>query len=230
MNSSLPVVVMWWAVNQGYHSRLWIPSLLVGESRGEPELLKMLLSERRVGEAEKGWLTEMQDQGSQGGRRDSLLKKDFYIFQEHPMEKLTETETTWLSLGRYRGTQHLPGSSLLVHSWHEGKGIHHRLIKFNNFLGQFQIPCISAQQDNYLYSCDREGEGKTLNRRTGTDEMQQPFSSVLLCTPLPLLSVSVAFCDPEYTVITMKALINLRTVSPPPPPPNTHTHTHLQHH
>lgn len=26
--------------------------------------------------------------------------------------KLTETETTWLSLGKYRGTQHLPGSSL----------------------------------------------------------------------------------------------------------------------
>lgn len=149
MNSSLPVAVLQWAVNQGYHSCLWIPSLLVGESRGEPELFKMLLSEYRVGEAEKGWLTEMQDQGSQGGRRDSMLKKDFYTFQEHPVGKLTETETTWLSLGRYVGTQHLPGSSLLVHTWHEGESICHGLIKFNSFLGQFharQLPIFLWQR------------------------------------------------------------------------------------
>lgn len=227
MNSSLPVVVMQWAVNLVYHSCLWIPSLLVGESRGEPELLKMILSECGVGEAGKGCLTEMQDQSrSQRGRRDSMLKKDFYFFQEHPVEKLTKTETTCLSLGSCIGTQHLPGNSLLVHTWHEGKGIHHRLIKFNNFLDQFQIPCISAQQDNYLYSYDREGGGKTLGQMKCSSPCPQSY-----CVPSCLFwvylwhSVTLSIQSSPWMLSLISEL-----VSPPIPPPNTHTHTHLQHH
>ena len=228
MNSSLPVVVMQCAVNLVYHTCVWIPSLLVGESRGEPELLKMTLSECGVGEAEKGWLTEMQDQSrSQGGWRDSMLKKDFYIFQEHPVEKLTERDHLSVSGKLHRHTASpwkvSPGPHL---TWRKRDSP--RTDKVQQFPRSVpNSPHLSPTKQLPVFLWQRRGR-----KDTGTDEMQQLLPSVLLCPLLPLPSVSVAFCDPEYPVITMKALINLRTCVPTNTTPqhtHTHTHTHTTH-
>ena len=224
MNSSLPVVVMQWAVNLVYHSCVWIPSLLVGESRGEPELLKMILSECGVGEAEKAWLTEMQDQSrSQGGWRDSMLKKDFYIFQEHPVEKLTERDHLSVSGKLHRHTaspwKFSPGPHL---TWRKRDSP--RTDKVQQFPRSVpNSPHLSPTKQLPVFLWQRRGR-----KDTGTDEMQQLLLSVLLCPLLPLLfwvylwhSVTLNTQSSPWRLSLISEL-----VSPPMPPPNTHTHTH----
>lgn len=225
MNSSLPEVAMEVSSEPG-SSFLSVNGEGWRRHRRASELLKMRLPEYRVGEAEKDWLMGSQDQWGQQGWRDSVLEKDFYIFQDHPVEIWIETETTWLSLGNYTGTQHFPGISLLVCTWHEEKGIHQGLINSKKFLGRFQILYISAQQENYLYSHDREEEGGSHNRRTGTDETQQPL--VLLCPLLPFLSsiLWTWMSNQDHEGFSLSLIVELVSRPPPSPTPNIHTHTH----
>lgn len=103
MNSSLPEVAMEVSSEPG-SSFLSVNGEGWRRHRRASELLKMRLPEYRVGEAEKDWLMGSQDQWGQQGWRDSVLEKDFYIFQDHPVEIWIETETTWLSGKLYRHT------------------------------------------------------------------------------------------------------------------------------
>lgn len=74
-----------------------------------------------------------------------------------------------------------------------------------------------------------KGEWGGLNRKTGTNETQQPLPSVQPCPRLSFLSGPWAFCHLEYPPLIVRnpGSPQSQYLCPPPPSPSPHAHTHL---